>query len=278
MKGVLLMMLAANAALGQIQIQEVCYDPEGTDTAAEWVELVNSGGAAQNLEGWLVDLSGPNLELPPLELEAGETLVIHSNAVAGSGPDGLEIWFEGDNMGNTHGFVGLWSPGGQLTENLVDYMEYGTAGHSWEAQAVDKEIWPAGEFLPDVESGHSLLRKDQGQGPASWMDEASPVPGTGETTVGAVETPLPASARISGVWPNPFNPSTQVEVELAEISSVELSVYNLLGRNVARVSEERMAAGRHQIEFNLEGLSSGPYLVELRAGESRDTRKILLLR
>lgn len=277
MKTMIGLLVLAQLASAELRIQEVCYDPEGADSGVEWVELVNSGDEDLQLGDWLLDLSGPNFVLPPIELSAGQTLLIHSNALVELPPVGGEVWFSGANMGNTHGFVGLWSPGGQLVETMVDYMEYGEGGHSWEAQAVEKGIWPEGAFLPDVESGHSLIRIAPGHGLHTWDVETDPVPGITQTTLIGEESVQPRSARITGVWPNPFNPMTRVLFSLPREAQVRLRVYNLLGELVLQPRMERMAAGSHSVEFTLAGHSSGPYLVELASGDVRDMRKILLL-
>ena len=176
--------------MAEVRLGEVFYDPEGTDTGLEWVEIHNLGSEVQNLGGWLLDANGPNLLLPPLDLPAGAVLLIHTNAAEFQAPNGLEIWFQNSTgMGNTHGFVGLWRAEQQTVENLADYMEYGSTGHSWVGQAVTAGLWPADSFAPDVEEGHSLLRIGTGNGVADWADESEPLPGAGSTAVGELMAP-----------------------------------------------------------------------------------------
>ncbi len=190
MKAVGLGLLAASIAQAEIRISEVFYDPAGSDGGGEWIELSNLGQEAVDLEGWVLDASGPNLVLPALVLPPGQVAVIHSNAAESIAPQGLSLWFgNGTNMGNTHGFVGLWRAEPQNLDNLVDYMEYGSGGHSWEGLAVEAGLWPEDGFAPDVDSGSSLVRLFGGEGPQDWIPESEPQAGNGETAVGELFQP-----------------------------------------------------------------------------------------
>jgi hypothetical protein len=79
-------------------------------------------------------------------------------------------------------------------------------------------------------------------------------------------------------YPNPFNPKTVVSCQWPVVSEVRLSVYDLLGREVATLVNEKKAPGRLDIEFDGAGLSTGVYLYRLTAGQFVEARKMLLLR
>jgi flagellar hook assembly protein FlgD len=51
-------------------------------------------------------------------------------------------------------------------------------------------------------------------------------------------------------YPNPFNPKTAIGYQLSAVSTVELSIYNLLGQKVATLVSGKQAAGQHQIEWD----------------------------
>jgi len=78
--------------------------------------------------------------------------------------------------------------------------------------------------------------------------------------------------------PNPFNPKTAISYELSAISFVTLRVYDLLGREVATLVEEIQEAGYRNVEWDADGMPSGVYFCQLKAGESVTTRKLVLLR
>jgi hypothetical protein len=79
-------------------------------------------------------------------------------------------------------------------------------------------------------------------------------------------------------YPNPFNPTTEIRYALAEDSHVVLSVYNLLGQEVARLVDRKQAAGNYVAKFQAGPMSSGTYIYKLEAGGFIQTRKMLLLK
>jgi hypothetical protein len=79
-------------------------------------------------------------------------------------------------------------------------------------------------------------------------------------------------------YPNPFNPTTEINYRLPVASNVNLAVFDLLGRQVSVLVDERKDAGNHSVRFDASRLASGMYVYRLRAGDFVQTRKLLLLR
>jgi photosystem II stability/assembly factor-like uncharacterized protein len=79
-------------------------------------------------------------------------------------------------------------------------------------------------------------------------------------------------------YPNPFNPTTTVEFDLPRTSRVSIMVYDLLGREVARLVDGMKESGRHRLTFNGKDLATGVYLLRMQADSYVETRKIVLLR
>jgi hypothetical protein len=79
-------------------------------------------------------------------------------------------------------------------------------------------------------------------------------------------------------YPNPFNPTTVVSFQLSAASEVRLVVYDLLGREVRRLVDERKPAGKYKVGFDAGNLSSGVYLYRLTAGLFVDTRRMVLMK
>ena len=88
---------------------------------------------------------------------------------------------------------------------------------------------------------------------------------------------VPAEFVLKQNYPNPFNPTTVVTYQLPAVSNVKLIVYDLLGRPVATLVNERQAAGRHSVKFDAGGLPSGVYFYRLQAGSFVSTKKMILL-
>ena len=103
-------------------------------------------------------------------------------------------------------------------------------------------------------------------------------------TIVAVESPLPGRTRLLHNYPNPFNPVTAVSFDLGQSSSVQLKVYDLMGRSVATLLDEEKHPGKYTVTWDGSSSSSGIYLVKMVAVSSRDgrrydeTRKLLLVK
>ncbi|MEM1043108.1 MAG: T9SS type A sorting domain-containing protein [Bacteroidota bacterium] len=97
-----------------------------------------------------------------------------------------------------------------------------------------------------------------------------------------LEVAAPAAFRLGGVYPNPFRGQTTFAYELPRPSEVSLRVYDVLGRRVGEVVDERQVAGRHEADWAPPRLASGVYLwrltVEDAAGVVERQGKVLLIR
>jgi len=89
---------------------------------------------------------------------------------------------------------------------------------------------------------------------------------------------LPLSFAITGVYPNPFNSTTTIHYELPQPSHVSLLVYDLAGRLVERLVDERVDAGRYTKSWYAGMLPSGVYFVRFEAGDMMQMRKVVLIR
>lgn len=79
-------------------------------------------------------------------------------------------------------------------------------------------------------------------------------------------------------YPNPFNPTTTIRYAIAQAQTVNLAVFDDLGRVVATLVNEKKGAGEYSVQFDARSLASGPYFCRLRAGRNVLTNKLLLLR
>ena len=83
--------------------------------------------------------------------------------------------------------------------------------------------------------------------------------------------------------PNPFNPCTTLRFELGQPDRVNLSIYNVLGQQVAVLVDEMRQAGTHAVVWDGRdergiAVGSGLYFARLEAGGTAHTRKLLLVR
>jgi hypothetical protein len=79
-------------------------------------------------------------------------------------------------------------------------------------------------------------------------------------------------------YPNPFNPTTTIAINLPLETHVALRVFDVTGRCVSVLVDRTMQAGRHSVVFDGRALSSGVYFYRLEAGDFRESRKMVLLK
>jgi hypothetical protein len=87
---------------------------------------------------------------------------------------------------------------------------------------------------------------------------------------------IPGGFQLLQNYPNPFNPSTRIDYRTGTEEWVSMKVYDMLGREVANLLDERKEPGTHSIRFDARGLSAGIYFYRLRSGGSVQTRKMIL--
>ena len=89
---------------------------------------------------------------------------------------------------------------------------------------------------------------------------------------------LPTRFELSPNYPNPFNPATQIVFGLPQTALVRLSVFDVLGREVVVLVDERLLAGWHEAIFDADDLPSGFYLYQLEVGGRTLARMMLLMK
>lgn len=94
----------------------------------------------------------------------------------------------------------------------------------------------------------------------------------------------PNSFSLEQNYPNPFNQTTIINYQLTNIQNVNLIVYDITGKQIRTLTDERKPAGRYSVLFDAGGLSSGIYFYTLILGgngnnpETKQTRKMLLVK
>ncbi len=98
------------------------------------------------------------------------------------------------------------------------------------------------------------------------------------TSVREIAATIPNKFSLEQNYPNPFNPETEIRFQISEISHVTLKVFDVLGREVATLVNEKLNPGVYEAPFGAASLASGMYLYRLEAGSFVETKKMLLLR
>jgi hypothetical protein len=101
---------------------------------------------------------------------------------------------------------------------------------------------------------------------------------TGELT--SIELPgsLPKQVELNQNYPNPFNPETNIRFGVPDQRHVQLMVYDINGREVARLVDRNMSAGWYNVRFNANHLASGVYFYRFVAGSDVKIKKLTLIK
>ena len=89
---------------------------------------------------------------------------------------------------------------------------------------------------------------------------------------------IPSEFRLYNNYPNPFNPATKIRFDIPHVANAKLVVYDVLGREVTRIFEGSLKAGRYSLDFDASNLPSGVYFYRLTTNSYTDTKKMLLIK
>jgi len=89
---------------------------------------------------------------------------------------------------------------------------------------------------------------------------------------------LPKQFSLNQNYPNPFNPTTTISFNLPKRSSIQLSVYDVSGKRVALLAQEKYALGYQEIHWDASDVQSGVYFYELSTPDFRQVKKMVLVK
>ncbi|HEB84488.1 MAG TPA: T9SS type A sorting domain-containing protein, partial [Bacteroidetes bacterium] len=263
--------------------------------AALWSEV----GGARLIARWYDPLG--LAEQPAVELiTTGGT--IHHLAIAPQRPGGLmspgyvASWVRSTDSGPRAEQVTLtlddgWLLPGEIEPAAGDPSDPGETPSGGEVHAVSPAsgAWPERTMtltIADIGAGRMAVRgsfdpplDDSSAYYASPEPPGDPFrePIKPGTAAGRREE-LPLRTALRGVYPNPFNLSATVQVELAEEGRVRLTLFDITGRLAAHLADLHLPAGRHSLPLAAPRVASGPYLLVFEGPGGTAVRRVILLR
>lgn len=102
--------------------------------------------------------------------------------------------------------------------------------------------------------------------------------GSVPTSVDGGLTVLPLKYDLLQNYPNPFNPETKISFDLPKESHVKITIFDMLGREIAILLDETKPAGRHSLQFEGSKISSGVFISRMEAGNQVFSKKMILLK
>ncbi len=192
-----------------------------------------------------------------------------------------------------------WGEGQPLEADVTtSSLQRRIAGGSWEGVYDGPSTQWIDESCHYDSTGPILVafraRVRDSQGKLSTWSNTLIARASGLSGVVAEEVNVPSSVVLEDCYPNPFNPVTTIGFRVAGYGSqnpgsntrnsepgtqlVKLAVYDILGREVSELVNERKEAGHYTVHFDGSGLASGVYLYRLQSGSHLETKKLLLIR
>ena len=89
---------------------------------------------------------------------------------------------------------------------------------------------------------------------------------------------IPEDISITSVYPNPFNPITTIKYGLPDYGLVNIFIYDISGRQVAKLMNNIQTPGFHSVAWEASSYPSGLYFIRMVCNNFTDTRKILLIK
>ncbi len=228
------------------------------------------------------DILNCRYEVIPLALD--DTLYVNTwNLTYAMYPQHMGVWEERGYIWEPFDHLGYvdWdivaAPADTFIAAVSDYEHYLSISHdmgwTWEEQEIEMPPDLHGEIGVDIvyDKWRDRLWIDTGVGLA-YMD--NPTLAVGED----VWVFQPATYATLSAYPNPFNSATTVRYSLTQPGEVRVTVFDLLGREVAVLHDRMVTAGEHELLFDASDLSSGTYFLNLNSNDQTLTRKLTLVK
>jgi hypothetical protein len=158
-------------------------------------------------------------------------------------------------------------------------------GVTWQKFSGNPVFTPSRSWADRIEYGTMILQNGlfhywfSGYDGRSWQIGYAISPSSFPVTVAEVKDHrLPAGSALLDCHPNHFDPNTTIKYQLAVPSPVRLSVFDVFGREVSVLVDERRAAGVHEVKLDGRGLSSGVSFCRLETADLVQTRRLMLVR
>ena len=207
--------------------------------------------------------TGQNMSVLVTCLQVGQvSLPASGSQIAAFSPDGLLV---GAGSIDSDGMCGIAIWGDDLSTDEVDGLRTG--------EAFTLKLWNANQ---DREYGLTPISTLEGKGLIYEPDGLS-------VLEMAIEAVIPDDFFMSEAYPNPFNSTVRLSYGLPEAANVSICVYDVAGRLVESIINQKQQSGYHTAIWNSTGrdacaTASGIYFVRMNAGEFGSVRKVVLVR
>lgn len=102
--------------------------------------------------------------------------------------------------------------------------------------------------------------------------------GISKQSITVSEPEAPREYLLFDAFPNPFNPTTKIKFVIPENTHVKVSVYNMLGEEVAVLTDSQLVQGVYEVNFDASKLTSGTYIYKIQTNNFTDVKKMMLIK
>ncbi|MCX6163745.1 MAG: T9SS type A sorting domain-containing protein [Ignavibacteriae bacterium] len=96
--------------------------------------------------------------------------------------------------------------------------------------------------------------------------------------INLISSEIPTEYKLFNNYPNPFNPNTIIRFQIKDSRLVTLKIFDVLGKEVEILVNEKQSPGIYEVSFNGSNLSSGIYFYTIRSGDFTDTKRMLMIK
>jgi len=226
--------------------------------ASFWYSNWTNANGLGLIDEWLI---GPRVA----DIADGDSLYFWAGAIGDAFDDSIRVF-----ISTTDSALGSFT-------NQIGYFRVDGPVSSWHVYGFDLSPFAGSDVFVAV---NYYIVDGGGTGSNSdnlWVDHFLI---TTDVVSSVTEGPraIPEGYSLSQNYPNPFNPATTISYALPVQTHVMLTVYDMLGREVATLVDGIQEAGERSVIFNATDLSSGFYVYRLQAGTITESRKLILLR
>jgi hypothetical protein len=264
----------------------VKYNNNGVN---QWVSTIYCGVNA-TVNGLTTDNSG--------NVYIGSTMIITSShfgiATIKYNQNGVQQWLQTYTGSGNNGYYG----GGLVLDSLSNVYVTGTstnANNNYDYTTIKYNVNGTQEWLITYNSTGNLddysqdikIDKNRNIFVTGGSNSAFvTIKYSQPNSIKKISTEVPSEFNLSQNYPNPFNPSTKIKFDIPDFPlmkgargmSVRLTIYDLLGREVATLVHEPLQPGTYEVEFDGTNYPSGVYFYRLTAGNYTNTKKLVLLK
>lgn len=270
--------------LKKLTVPQVRFTLSGAGRTSDAILMFDGRAKSgkDSLDAWkLQPLNGDYLSLYTTAT-GGEALDINAVPLEAEKPLELAMDFEGSDLGGEYTL--RWDPNAlpapvSLTDLYTDQVISLNGGGEYTFE-VDRDQ-PSKGLEPLEGSAPSLEQPPHGPIPTVLKAKSNNPrflltinPNGAENVLAGI----PEQVELNQNYPNPFNPETVIRYGVPEQSTVQLSVYDILGRKVATLLNQEQAPGRYQVNFDASRFASGLYIYRLKVGSNVLTRKMMLIK